>query len=204
LKPAVSFASSLALACSLALFGSAQQRAPMIRTQSSLVLVDIISQDQKTGLPIRDFQRSDFRIFADDRELPIASFDSDARYDTRPVIVWLVVICNERGKIGGSAEFVGNERWFRPAFDQLDKQDTVGVAHWCDNGEARLDLEPSKDRDAPIAALTAAIRPIHFYADPFAYRVGEAAFRRLIRLIIQNTRRRNPEPLPVIVFLDGD
>ena len=205
MKPGASFTLILALACCVAALSPAQQRAPAIHAQSSLVLVDIISQDQKTGLPIRDFQRSDFRIFADDRELPIASFDSGARYDTRPVIVWLVVICNERGKIGGSAEFVGNERWFRPAFDQLDKQDTVGVAHWCDNGESRLDLEPSKDRDAPIAALTEAIRPIRFHTDrPDSDRVGEATFRRLIRLIIQNTRRRNPEPLPVIVFLDGD
>jgi hypothetical protein len=52
--------------------------------------------------------------------------------------------------------------------------------------------------------LAKTIRPITFQAGEDSYRVGEAAFRRLIRLIIQDAHRRNPQPLPVIVFLDGD
>jgi hypothetical protein len=177
---------------------------PIVRVQSSLVLVDVISQDHKTSLPIRDFKKEDFRVFDNKHEVPIASFDAGVSDNTRPVILWLVALCNERGKIGGSAQFVGNEALFRPAFDHLNKKDGVGVAHWCDNGETQFDLPPTEDRDSPIIALAKAIRPITFQAGGESNLVGEGAFRRLIRLIIQDAHRRNPQPLPVIVFLDGD
>jgi len=110
---------------------------PIVRVQSSLVLVDVISQDHKTALPVRDFKKEDFRIFDNKHEVPISSFDAGASNDTRPVNLWLVVLCNERGKIRGSGEFVGNEAFFRPAFDHLDNKVSVGVAHWCDNGETQ-------------------------------------------------------------------
>ena len=35
-------------------------------------------------------------------------------------------------------------------------------------------------------------------------RIGEETFRKMIRLIIHDAYRRNPKPLPVIVFLHGD
>jgi hypothetical protein len=120
---------------------------PAIRVQSSLVLVDIISQDSKIALPVRDLKKEDFRVFEDRHEVAIESFDSGAHLDTRPMVVWFAVICNERGKIGGSREFVGKESLFKPALAYLDKNDKVGVAHWCDNGDARLDLLPSENRD---------------------------------------------------------
>src|ERR1700674_909115 len=37
--------------------------APTIRGQSSLALVDVTSQDLKSGLPVRDFKKEDFRVF---------------------------------------------------------------------------------------------------------------------------------------------
>lgn len=175
-----------------------------IRVQSSLVLVDVISQDPKNGLPVRDLQKEDFRVFDNKNEVPIASFDAGARFVTRPFILWLAVICNEGGKIGGSAEFVGKEGLFRPALDHLDKPDTVGVAHWCDNGETQLDLLPTEDRDRPIRVLAETIKPIPFHAGGKSNLVGEATYRKMIRLIIQDAHRRIPQPLPVIVFLDGD
>jgi hypothetical protein len=81
-------------------------------------------------------------MFDNGNEVPITSFDSGAHYSTHLFILWLAVICNEGGKIGGSKEFVGKERLFRPALDHLDQHDSVGVLHWCDNGEIRLDLLP--------------------------------------------------------------
>lgn len=176
----------------------------VIRAQSSLVLVDVISQDPKNGLPVRDFRKEDFRIFENGHEVPITAFDAGAQYDTRPVILWLVVICDEGGKNGGSTEFAGNEASFRPAFDQLDKRDIVGVAHWCDNAETQLDLLPTEDRDRPLAVLAETIKPISFHTGGDSDAAGEVAFRKLIRLIIQDANRRNPQPLPVILFLDGD
>lgn len=175
-----------------------------IRVQTSLVLVDVITQDPKSGLPVRDFKKEDFRVFDKGNEVSIASFDAGARYDTRRVVVWLAVICNERGRTAGSSQFVGKEKLFLPALNHLDKLDTVGVAHWCDNGETRLDLLPTEDRQKPIEILTETIQPIHFQVGGNSSQVGETTFRKMVRLIIQDTLRRNPQPLPVIVFLDGD
>jgi hypothetical protein len=178
---------------------------PVIRAQSSLVLVDVIGQDPKSGLPVRDFQKEDFRVFDNRQAVPIASFDAGSAPGTRPVIVWLVVICNEQGKIAGSTNYAGKEALFRPALDHLDKHDTVGVAHWCDNGETQLDLAPTENRDAPLRVLGEVIRPIPFQAgNGHTDEVGEVTFRKMIRLIIQDAHRRNPQPLPAIVFLDGD
>jgi len=177
---------------------------PVIRVQTSLVLVDVIGQSLKNGLPVREFQKEDFRLFDNGQEVSIASFDAGARFNTRPVIVWLVVICNEGGNIGGPKEFVGKEAYFRPALDYLEPHDTVGVAHWCDNGEARLDLLPTEDRDAAIRMLAEAIKPISFHAGGDSDEVGAVSYRKTLRLIIQDARRRDPQPLPVIIFLDAD
>ena len=175
-----------------------------IRVGSSLVLVDVISQDPKSGLPIRDFKKEDFQVFDNGHEVAITSFDSGAGYDTRRVALWLVVLCNERGKVAGSAQFVGKEALFRPALDHLDEQDMVGVAHWCDNGETELDLRPTTDRDKAIDVLTETIKPISFHIGRNSDAVGEETFRKMVRLIIQDAQRRNPQPLPALVFLDGD
>lgn len=182
----------------------ASPQAPTIRVQSSLVLVDVITKDPKTGLPLRNLQKSDFRVYDNHREVEISTFDAGAHFGTRPVIVWLAVICNEKGKIGGSANYVGKEVLFRPALDQLDKTDTVGVAHWCDDGETKLDLLPTKDHDSPIGVLAETIKPITFAVGGASNLVGERTFRKMVRLIIQDAQRRNPQPLPVVVFIDGD
>ena len=182
---------------------AASAQAPTIRVQSSTVLVDVISQDLKSGLPIRDFKKEDFRMFDNRHEVRIATFDAGA--DMRPIALWLVVICNEGGIVGASAEFAGKESLFRPALDHLEKHDTVGVAHWCDNGETELDLLPTEDRDSPLRVLAESLKPIPFRGgtdDTDA--AGEEAFRKMIRLIIRDAYQRNPKPLPVIVFLHGD
>lgn len=60
----------------------ASAQAPTIRVQSSLVLVDVISQDPKSGLPIQDFQTNDFRVLANRREVPIVTFRATHRRPT--------------------------------------------------------------------------------------------------------------------------
>jgi hypothetical protein len=52
--------------------------------------------------------------------------------------------------------------------------------------------------------LAETIKRIPFQIGGDSDLVGEATFRKMIRLIIQDAHHRNPEPLPVIVFLDGD
>jgi hypothetical protein len=175
-----------------------------IRVTTALTIVEVITQDPKNGLPVLDLKKEDFRITDNGKEVPISTFDTGAHYGTQPVVIWFVVLCNERGKVGGSAEFFGRINLFRPALDHLDKTDTVGVAHWCDNGETKLDLLPTNDRDKAIEVLSQAIKPIKFMGGGDANRVGEVTYRKMVRLIIQDAQNRNPRPLPVIVFLDGD
>jgi len=203
-------AGGVASICFLAVCASAPMataQAPTIRVQSSLVLVDVITQDRKSGLPVRDFKKGDFRLFDNRHEVRVATFDAGARYDTRSITLWLVVICNESGlpKFGASAEFLGQEAFFRPALNHLEPHDSVGIAHWCDNGASQLDLLPTEDRDKAIQELSEALKPIPFEGGTSASdEAGEQAFRKLIRLIIRDAYRRNPKPLPVIVFLHGD
>lgn len=177
---------------------STSAQAPTIRVQTSLVLVDVITQDPKDGLPVRDFKKEDFRVFDNRREVPVATFDAGARDDTRPVALWLVVIRNEDGlpKLGASAEFAGQESLFRPSLDHLENRDTVGVAHCCDNGETQLDLRPTTDRDSAIRVLAETLKPIPFQGGTAASdQVGEVTFRKMVRFIIRDTHRRNPQPL---------
>jgi hypothetical protein len=191
--------------CAFARMASAQ--ATTIRVQSSLVLVDVISQDPKTGLPVRGFKKDDFHLLDNLHEVRIATFDTGARFDTRPINLWLVVICNEAGlpKFGASVEFFGQESLFRPALNHLETQDNIGVAHWCDNSDTRLDLLPTADRDGAIRELAETLKPIPFEGGTSGSdEAGEQAFRELIRMIIRDAYRRNPKPLPVIVFLHGD
>ena len=206
-------ARGVVLICSLAVCVSisvaAQQppaspEAAAIRVQSSLVLIDVISQD-KDGLPVRDFKKQDFRVFDDHQEVSLATFAAGT-HDTRPIVLWFVVICNEQGhgNFEASAEFMGKEALFRRALDHLENQDTVGVAHWCDNGETQLDLQPTGDRDGAIRMLAETLKPIPFHTGGNSDAVGEETFRKMIRLIIRDAHRRNTQPLPVIVFLHGD
>ncbi len=170
------------------------------------MLVDVITEDPKNGLPVRDFKKEDFCVFDNQQEVPITTFAAGAHNDTRRVTLWLVVICNGGGKreFEASGEFMAKESLSRPALDHLENQDAVGVAHWCDNGETQLDLLPTEDRDRAIRVLAETLKPIPFHTGGNSDQVGEETFRKMIRLIIQDAHRRNPQPLPVIVFLHGD
>jgi len=69
--------------------GTVPSQPPRIRVQSSLVLVDVITQDSKTGLPVRTLTKEDFRLFVDRRETPAATFATGGHYQARPVNIWL-------------------------------------------------------------------------------------------------------------------
>lgn len=181
---------------------------PTFHTQSQLVLVDVLAHDLKTGLPVKDLKRAAFRVFDDKREVPIATFDSGAHGSIRPLALWFIVICNEGGKgdRGGDASgwFSGREALFRPALDHLDPQDRAGVAHWCDNSEASLDLPPAADPDAVIATLTETLKPIAFEHHASDDRPGELTLQRLVRMILDDAHKSTPAPLPVLLFLHTD
>jgi hypothetical protein len=173
-----------------------------IRVTSSLVLVDVITQDAKTLLPVAGLKKSDFRVFDNDAEMPIQSFDAGALYGTRPISLWFVVLCNEMGwDENGSGFMRGNVSLLRPALDHLDKNDTLGIAHWCDDQKFKIDYAPSRDLDSALAALE---KLFHGWPKGVGTRTGELALQGMLRLILVNVHHTKPEPLPVIVFLYGD
>jgi tetratricopeptide (TPR) repeat protein len=175
---------------------------PVFHASTSLVLVDVLTQDSKTGLPLNELKKDDFRILDNGHQISILTFDSGAHFGTRPIVLWFVMICNQKHWDEEGSGFMRNKgALLRPALDHLDKRDTIGVAHWCDNGQEAVDLAPTTDRDAPIAK----IEEIQ-HRDPVApgTRVGELSVQRMLRLIIASSRDTKPEPLPVIVFLYGD
>ena len=182
--------------------------AAVFHAKAQLVLVDIFARDPNSGLPLKTLTREDFRIFDNKHQVPIATFDGGASYDTHPVALWLIVICNEgnKGTQGelASGWFAGRESLFRKALDDLEPQDRIGVGHWCDNGDAQLDLHPTENRDKAISTLAEALVPISFAPSNPDLRKGELALQRLIRLIIADAHQNEARPLPVLMFLHTD
>ncbi len=174
----------------------------MFRASTSLVLVDVLTQDAKTGLPLNELKKDDFRMLDNGHQVPILTFDSGAHYGTRPIALWFLMICNQKNWDEAGSGFMRNKAaLLRPALDHLDKRDTVGVAHWCDNGQEAIDLAPTTDHDAPIAMIE---EVQHRAPTESGTRVGELSIQRALRLIIANAHNTKPEPLPVVVFLYGD
>jgi len=175
---------------------------PTIRVNSSLVLVDLITQDAKTLLPLAGLKKEDFRVFDNDTEMAIQSFDVGARYGTRPISLWFVVICNEMDWDENGSGFIRKKgSLLRPALDHLDKNDTLGVAHWCDDQTYKIDYAPARDVEAALAKLE---KLFHGWPKGVGTRTGELALQGILRLILENVHNTKPEPLPVIVFIYGD
>lgn len=198
--------------CSLPCHAQTADQVPTFRVDSSLTLVDVIAENTKTKLRTRelltDLRREDFRIFDNGREMPIQSFDIGAQNTTRPVALWLIVQCDQffangsRMPPGYHSMFMqGRTGFLKPALAHLGKNDAVGVAHWCDNGDSVIDLAPGHDPDAALAKVEAvlSVRPI--IGDT---RTGELAMQHLIREILDNTHKTTPARLPVFLFLYGD
>lgn len=173
-----------------------------IRVNSSLVLVDVITQDTRTAMPVVGLKKEDFLVFDNETRMAIESLDVGAQYATRPIALWLAVICNEKDwDENGSGFMRGKEQLLRPALGHLDKNDTLGVAHWCDDRTQAIDSSPTKDVDSALAALVSLSQET---PKPWGTRKGELALQEMLRLILKNAHLSNPEPLPVIVFLYGD
>jgi hypothetical protein len=181
---------------------------PRFKVNSRLVLVDVIAEymkDELHGRPITlatELQREDFRVFDNGKEMPISSFDIGIEHTTRPIALWLIVQCPEGHAEGWSSDFLrGRTGLIKPALTHLEMQDAVGVAHWCDNGEALIDLPPGHDPDASTAALDHLLsqRPVRG-----ENRTGELAMQKLIRLLVDEVQHSKPDRLPILLFLYGD
>jgi len=172
-------------------------------SSSHLVLVDVVALNAKNGLPDKTLKREDFQVFDNGRLVSLKTFDSGANFTTRPLALWLVVQCAMPGwEREGSGLFAGQISVFKPALQDLEKQDTVAVAHWCDDGQSKVDLLPTPNVDQAIASLEQVL------ATPLKTdghdRPGELALQGTLQLIVDATRSLVPEPVPVMIFLYGD
>jgi hypothetical protein len=76
------------------------------------------------------------------------------------------------------------------------------VAHWCDNGDSRLDLLPTSNAEEAAATLERVLTLVR--SDNLHDRAGELGLQQTLQLIIDETRSLSPEPVPVLIFLYGD
>jgi hypothetical protein len=171
------------------------------QSSSNLVLVNVIALSAGSGLPDKTLKRGDFQVFDNGRPVSVKTFDSGAQ--TRALALWFVVLCNMQGyEAQGSGLFRGQISLFKPALRNLDKQDTVAVAHWCDDGQSNLDLLPTSNVEEAAGALEQVLAPV---PDPKRHdRAGELALQQTLQHIVDATRASRPEPLPVLIFFYGD
>jgi hypothetical protein len=168
---------------------------------SNLVLVDVMALAPADGRAVGAFTRDDFQIFDNGRRVSIKTFDQGSA--ARPLALWLLVQCSMQDwDTQGSGLFRGHIDLFGPALKDLEKQDRVAAAHWCDDGDAEVDLKPTTDLSALNTTLEQVLAPIH---DPPSHdRSGELALQKTLQLILDATRESTPEAVPVVIFLYGD
>ena len=202
------FSAGITLLAACSAVGVAQEAPPVTQSpeitfhsSSNLVLVDVVALNAKNGLPDKTLKRGDFQIFDNGQPVSIKTFDRGT--STRPLALWFVVQCSMPGyDTQGSGFFRGQISLFKPALKNLDKQDAVAVAHWCDNGDSKLDLLPTSNVEEAATALERVLAPT-FNPDDHD-RPGELALQKTLQLIVDVTRPLVPERLPVVIFLYGD
>jgi hypothetical protein len=171
---------------------------PVIATEMRLVFVNATVQELETGAPVAELSYHDFLVFDNGHPTSILFFSSENSRDRRPITIWFLLSCPEQKAISrGSRLMTGKSQLFGPMLDGLGSNDTVGVAHWCGNGDAKIDLAPTQERKAPMTAIDAILDQ-----NPTKSAKPEegAAFQRTLELVADS--RRDRVSLPVIVLLD--
>ena len=178
---------------------------PTFRAGAQLVLVDVIPEytpDSRSRSLLTDLKREDFRVFDNRKEMSIAGFDIGAANQTRPIALWLIVQCPLGFQPGWASDFMrGKTQYLSPALAHLFRDDVVGVAHWCDNGIANIDLPPAHDPDAALSAIDQILSQKPALG---SNRKGELAMQKMIRMLVGNVQAATPDRLPVLLFLYGD
>lgn len=183
-----------------------QEQIPTFRADTHLAMVDVVADIKEKTLHTRalltDLKKEDVRVFDNGHEMPIRSFDIGAHYETRPIALWLIVQCNEGDHPEWHSGFLRNKtQLLRPALNGLHIDDAIGVAHWCDDGTASVDLPAGRDPSAAVAAVDHVIG-----GPPIAdeNRSGEVAMQKMIRMVLENVQQDKQQRLPVFLFLYGD
>ncbi|MGD0829380.1 MAG: hypothetical protein ABR907_00460 [Terracidiphilus sp.] len=190
----------------------------VLRLRTAMTLVDGVAEQRDPATHssklITSLRMSDFRLFDNGHEVPIETLDTGD--SVRPIALWLIVQCNMGFRDDWSSGFLqGKTQFLKPALAHIGKNDLIGVAHWCDNGEASIDLPPGTDVDAASRTIENVLSSDMRSGNN---RTGELAMQSMIRQIDQSTRnaklphsiglKTRPDSdssrLPVFLFLYGD
>jgi hypothetical protein len=200
---------ALSLVCFMEAFGQADSPlavGSVLHVHTSMTLVDVVAEETKTAQHSRalitDLKKDDFRVLDNGREMPIEAFDAGITRTASPVALWLIVQCNMGFPVEWASMFMrGRTQLLRPALLHLNKDDVVGVAHWCDNEDAKIDLQPTRDVDAALATIETIFRG---RVPPENNPAGERAMPRMMELALANVANTKPARVPVFLFLYGD
>src|ERR1035438_2757253 len=168
-----------------------QEQIPTFRADTQLVLVDVVADIKEKTLHTRelltDLEKEDLPVFDNDHEMPIRSFDIGAHYEPRPIALGLTVQCNEGDQSEWHSGFLRNKTQLpKPALAGLPIDDAIGVAHWCDEGTASVDLPAGRD---PGAAVVAVDRVISGHAVLEENRNSAVAMQKMIRMVLDNVHQ---------------
>jgi hypothetical protein len=204
--------------CPQHLGAQAPEVTPVFHVQALLTLVDGVAEQEDpithNTVLLTSLKQTDFRLFDNRSEVSIRSFDT--RATARPIVLWLIVQCNMGFPDNWASGFLrGKTQYLKPALQHLNRDDLIGVAHWCDDGESRIDVAPGADVDAALKGVEEILGGKAISGEN---RTGELAMQRMIRAVDESTRSSKPPHspvlqirpememtrLPIILFLYGD
>lgn len=202
------FALGSSITCSLPL--NAQTPGPVStpQAQGTLTLVDGVAEQENPvnhgPVLLTQLKKTDLRLYDNRKEVPIQTFAQGA--ETRPIALWLVVQCSTGAPADvGSGFMKGKTQVLKPALQHLSSRDVIGVAHWCDNGESKVDFAPGKDVDG---ALNAVEQVLLGKVTNVNDRSGQLAMDSMVRALVTSTHNTKAEGdqgfMPVLLFLYGD
>lgn len=85
---------SVALAIASPAWAQKVTQAPF-RINTTLVLVDILVEDKKTGEAVDDLRQQDFDVRDNGKPVSVSSFADGKAQNPRPLQLWFVLACNE-------------------------------------------------------------------------------------------------------------
>lgn len=164
-----------------------------------MALINVFVEDQKTRTPVKDLNYTDFQIFDNGALVEPDTFVSASTDTSSSITMWILVSCTEKGQNQDGSGFVaGNLSALKEALANLDSTSRVGVAHWCADENASIDLSPSQDHDASLVALGGILHRVHVEPSKSS---GTRGFQRALDLIVKENQQANNEALPTILLL---
>ena len=168
-----------------------------------LTHIDVIAEEAQGANGARtlvpSLHKEDFRILDNGHLTPVDTFGSGAQHTARPIALWLLVECNMAYPSEWRSRFMlHHTQELRPALMHLYRSDSIGVAHWCGDGEAKIDLQPGLDVDGALKAVDSIVDGRSTIE---VARQDAPAMERMVKMVFAAS---SPQRLPVLLFLHGD